>query len=230
MSSAVVSIVWLSLQIALAATLLGLPPALGAAYLLSRGRFRGKLLLDGLVNLPLVMPPVTTGYLLLLLLGKRGLLGAPLHELFGLSFAFSSSAAVMAAAVVAFPLVTRSIRLALDQVDPRLEEAAATLGASRWDVARRITLPLILPGIISGTVVGFARSLGEFGATITFAGNIAGETRTIPLAVYSLLEVPGEESAAATLVLVSVLLSFLSLAAASLLSRRTSRRRGGRTA
>lgn len=222
MSDSVLSVIWLSVEIALASTALGLPPALGAAYLLARGRFRGKLLFDGLVNLPLVMPPVTTGYLLLLLLGKRGLLGAPINELFGVSLAFSFTAAVIAATVVSFPLVTRSIRLSMELVDPRLEEAAATLGASRIDVIYRVTLPLVLPGIVSGAVLGFARSLGEFGATITFAGNIVGETRTIPLAVYSLLEVPGQEGAAAILVVVSILLSFIALAVSALLTRRVS--------
>ncbi len=226
MSESLASVVWLSLEIAFASTALGVVPAVVVAYVLSRASFRGKVLVEGLVNLPLVLPPVSTGYLLLLVFGRRGLLGRPLDEVFGITLAFTSAAAVIASAVVAFPLVTRSIRLAFDLVDRRYEEAAAVLGASRLQVLWRVTLPLVLPGILSGSVLGFARSLGEFGATITFAGNIPGETRTIPVAVYSLMELPGEERAAGVLVVCSVLLSFAALAVSSLLTRQTSRVKG----
>ncbi len=170
----------LSLKVGLLATLFNLPAALGTVYLLVNGRFRGKDILEGLISLPLVMPPVTTGYVLLFLLGKRGLIGSVLFSLFGWRIAFTTAAAVIASMTVSFPLIVRSIRLSMEMVDVRLERAAMTLGADRLSIFLRITLPLILPGIINGAVLGFARSMGEFGATMTFAGNIKGATRTIP--------------------------------------------------
>jgi len=201
----------LSIKIGLLATLLNLLPGLGFAYLLTRCSFRGKQLVEGIIQLPLVMPPVTTGYLLLLLLGRKGLLGAPLFRFLGISLAFSQAAAVIAAMVVSFPLLVRSIRLSMEMVDPRFEKAGLTLGAGRWEVFRRITLPLIIPGVLNGAVLGFARSMGEFGATMIFAGNIMGKTRTIPLAVYSALQVPGKEREAILLVGLSALISFAAL-------------------
>lgn len=211
MPTAWLGILLLSVKIALLATLLNLPAGLLISYALTRCTFRGKALVEGLIQLPLVMPPVTTGYLLLLLLGKEGLLGMPLFRLFGIRIAFSTAAGVIAAMVVSFPLLVRSIRLSMDMVDPRYEAAGSTLGAGKWEVFRRITLPLILPGILNGAVLGFARSMGEFGATMIFAGNIQGKTRTIPLAVYSALQVPGREREAVLLVAFSALVSFAAL-------------------
>jgi len=202
------TIILLSIRIGLTATALNLPAALLLVYWMTRHDFRGKNILDGLINLPLVMPPVTTGYILLLVLGRRGMIGGALFSLFGLRVAFTTAAAVIASMVVSFPLIFRSIRISMEMVDPRLEKAALTLGAGRKSVFLRITLPLVLPGVINGVVLGFARSLGEFGATITFAGNIQGITRTIPLSVYSLLQVPGREKEAGLLVLISILISF----------------------
>lgn len=221
------SAVFLSLKIGGMATLINLTPALFIARILARYQFRGKTFLEGVVNLPLVMPPVTTGYLLLFLLGKKGLIGSPLYKVFGLRFAFTGAAAVIACMVVSFPLLVRSIRISLDMVDIRLEKAAMTLGASPRDVFFRVTLPLIFPGLLSGIILGFARSLGEFGATITFAGNIDGVTRTIPLAVYSQLQVPGGDKEAGLLVLVSISISFLAMFASTLISRKAEARREG---
>lgn len=209
----------LSLKVAAAAALCSLPPGIAVAWLLARRRFFGKALLDALVHLPLVLPPVVVGYLLLLALGRRGAIGAWLWEWFGFTFAFSWRGAALAAAVMAFPLMVRAIRLALEAVDTRLEQAARTLGAGRWRVFFTITLPLTLPGIIAGTVLAFARSLGEFGATITFVSNIPGETRTIPSAMFSLIETPGAESTAARLCAVAIALALLSLVASELLAR-----------
>ena len=172
------------------------------------------------MHLPLVMPPVTTGYLLLILLGRNGLLGGWLYDAFGLRVAFTTFAAVLACTVVSFPLVVRSIRLAFEYADPGLEAAARTLGAGRARVFATISLPLALPGLVSGAVLGFARSLGEFGATITFAGNIPGSTQTLPLAIYSNLQVPGREREAAVLVLFSIVISFVALAASAALGGR----------
>lgn len=216
---------FLSLRIAIIATAVNLPLAVAFGYLLAKTQFRGKAILDGALNLPLVMPPVTTGYLLLLVLGRRGLLGSMLFSRFGVSVAFTTAAAVLAAMVVSFPLVVRSVRLSLEMVDPRLERAALTLGAGRLSVFWRVTLPIVLPGILNGAILGFARSLGEFGATITFAGNIAGKTRTIPLSVYSLLQVPGREREAALLVTLSVVVSFLAMFLSASYSRRMERAR-----
>jgi molybdate transport system permease protein len=204
-----------------------LPFGLATAIVLARGRFHGKSLLDGVVHLPLVMPPVVTGYLLLLLFGPHGPLGRILGESFGIVFAFRWTGAALACAVMGFPLLVRAIRLSLEAVDRRLEEAAGTLGAGRVFVFALVTLPLIAPGIIAGMVLSFARSLGEFGATITFVSNIPGETRTIASAIYTLTQTPGGDVGALRLTLVSIVLSFVALLAADLLARRMGRRLSG---
>jgi len=217
----------LSLLVAVWAMLGRLPFGLAMAIVLARGRFWGKTLLDGVVHLPLVMPPVVTGYLLLLLLGRHGPLGRFLAESFGLVFAFRWTGAALASAVMGFPLMVRAIRLSLDAVDCRLEEAAGTLGAGRAFVFMLITLPLIAPGIVAGMVLSFARSLGEFGATITFVSNIPGETRTVASAIYTLTQTPGGDAGALRLTLVSIALSLVALLAADLLARRIGRRIAG---
>ena len=209
----------LSLRVAFWAVLGSLPFGLATAIVLARARFWGKSLFDGFVHLPLVMPPVVTGYLLLLLFGHNGPLGRFLAE-FGVVFAFRWTGAALAAAVMAFPLMVRAMRLSLEAVDRRLEEAAGTLGAGRLPTFVLITLPLMTPGIIAGMVLAFARSLGEFGATITFVSNIPGETRTIPLAIYTLTQVPGGDAAALRLTVVAVMLSLLALVASELVARK----------
>lgn len=211
--------VFLSLKVSTVAVLCSLPLGILMAWILARCQFPGKTLLDSVIHLPLVLPPVVVGYLLLIALGRRGFIGAWLYDWFGFSFAFSWRGAVVAAAVIAFPLMVRAIRLALEAVDTKLEQAARTLGAGRWRVFFTITLPLTFPGIIIGTVLAFARSLGEFGATITFVSNIPGETRTIPSALYTLIETPGAEDAAARLCVVAIVLALLSLVASELLAR-----------
>ena len=203
--------VMLSLQVSGIAVLCSLPFGILMAWVLVRCRFPGKAILDSVIHLPLVLPPVVVGYLLLIGLGRRGIIGEKLYDWFGFSFAFSWRGAALASAVIAFPLMVRAIRLALEAVDNRLEQAARTLGAGRWRVFFTITLPLTLPGIIVGTVLAFARSLGEFGATITFVSNIPGETRTIPLAMYTLIETPGAEGAAARLCVIAIVLALASL-------------------
>ncbi|XNM53530.1 molybdate ABC transporter permease subunit [Escherichia coli] len=190
-------------------------------------RFRAKLLLDSVLHLPPALPPVVVGYLLLVSMGRRGFIGERLYDWFGITFAFSWRGAVLAAAVMSFPLMVRAIRLALEGVDVKLEQAARTLGAGRWRVFFTITLPLTLPGIIVGTVLAFARSLGEFGATITFVSNIPGETRTIPSAMYTLIQTPGGESGAARLCIISIALAMISLLISEWLAR-ISRERAGR--
>ena len=217
----------LSLRIAFWAMLTSLPFGLATALVLARGRFWGKSLLDGVVHLPLVLPPVVTGYLLLLLFGRHGPLGRFFADAFGLVFAFRWTGAALASAVTGFPLMVRAIRLSLEAVDRRLEEAAGTLGAGRVFVFLLITLPLIAPGIVAGMVLSFARSLGEFGATITFVSNIPGETRTLPLAIYTLTQTPGGDPAALRLTLISVILSMLALLASEILARRIARRLSG---
>lgn len=209
----------LSLRISLIAVTGSLPFGILFAWLLARCRFPGKSILDSVIHLPLVLPPVVVGYLLLLAMGRRGVVGTWLYDWFGFSFAFNWYGAALASAVVSFPLMVRAIRLALETVDIRLEQAARTLGASRWRVFFTITLPLMFPGIIAGTVLGFARSLGEFGATITFVSNIPGETRTIPLAMFTLIETPGAEGAAARLCVIAILLALLSLLLSEWLNR-----------
>ena len=191
----------LSLWVSVWATVCAVPPALWVAWLLARRQFPGKTVLNAAVHLPLVLPPVVTGYLLLLTFGRNGPAGRFLEETFGLVLAFRWTGAVLAAIVMGFPLMVRAMRLAIEAVDPKIEDAAATLGAPRSAVFVRVTLPLIAPGILAGAVMGFAKALGEFGATITFVANIPGQTQTLPTAIYSLLQVPGAESRAVALVL-----------------------------
>jgi molybdate transport system permease protein len=222
-----VEAVRLSLRVAFWAMIGSLPLGLVTALVLARGRFWGKSLLDGFVHLPLVLPPVVTGYLLLLLFGRQGPLGRILAESLGIVFAFRWTGAVLAAAVTAFPLMVRAIRLSLEAVDRRLEEAAGTLGAGRILVFLLVTLPLIAPGIVAGMVLSFARSLGEFGATITFVSNIPGETRTLPLAIYTLTQTPGGDPAALRLTVVAVILSMVALLASEILARQIGRRLAG---
>ena len=203
-------IIGLSLKVAATATLFSLPPGVALAYLLSRGDFPGKGLLSGLTHLPLILPPVVTGYGLLLLFGRSGPLGAWLEPL-GIVFAFDWTGAALAAAIMGFPLLVRAVQLSFDLVDPRIERAAETLGASPFIRFLTVTLPLALPGLAAGTVLAFAKALGEFGATITFVANIPGETRTLPLAIYSLIQAPGGEAAALRLVLISIGVSITAL-------------------
>lgn len=218
------SIVALSLKVAATGTLASLPFAVATAVLLARGRFWGRSLVNAAVHLPLVMPPVVTGYLLLVLLGRRGPLGAWLEQVLGITFAFRWTGAALAAAVMGFPLMVRAIRLAIEQVDERVEDAAASLGASpAWTLAT-VTLPLALPGLLAGAVLGFAKALGEFGATITFVSNIPGETRTLALAIYTLTQVPGGDAAIWRLVWMSTVVSFLALVASEWLAQRMTRR------
>lgn len=217
----------LSLRVSLVATLASLPVGIATAYALARWRFPGHGLLNGLVYLPLILPPVVTGYLLLLTFGRQGWIGAGLWDWFGFTFAFRWTGAALAAAVMAFPLLVRAIRLAIEAVDPKLEEAASTLGASRPVVFLTVTLPLILPGIIAGAVLAFAKAMGEFGATITFVANIPGETQTLPTAIYAFLQVPGGDGAALRLVVVSVAVAMVALGLSEWLSRRVARRIAG---
>jgi molybdate transport system permease protein len=217
----------LSLRVALVATLASLPLGLLAAQALARWRFWGKPVLNGLVHLPLVLPPVVTGYLLLLAFGRQGFIGRPLADWFGFTFAFRWTGAALATGIMAFPLMVRAIRLALEAVDPKLEEAAATLGASRPWVYLTITLPLILPGILAGAVLAFARAIGEFGATITFVSAIPGETQTLPSAIWALLQVPGGEGHALRLAAVSLALAFAALMLSEWLAARVARRIAG---
>ena len=221
------SAIRLSLRVAFWAMLGSLPFGVAVAMVLARSQFWGKSLIDGIVHLPLVMPPVVTGYLLLLLFGRQGPLGRFLDENFGIVFAFRWTGAALASAVMAFPLLVRAIRLSIEAVDRRLEEAAGTLGAGRVFVFLLVTLPLIAPGIVAGMVLAFARSLGEFGATITFVSNIPGVTRTLPSAIYALTQVPGGDSGALRLTLVSIVLSLIALIAADLLARGLARRLAG---
>ena len=216
--------IWLSLRIAFVATLCAMPLAIGVAYVLARKRFWGLQILNGLVHLPLVLPPVVTGYLLLVVFGNQGPMGRFLQQVFGFSFAFQWTGAALAAAVMAFPLMVRAVRLGFETVDPGLEEAAATLGASRLRVLATVTLPLVLPGILAGAVLGFAKALGEFGATITFVAAIPGQTQTIPTAIYGLLQVPGSEPAVLTLVAVSIVLAMGALVLSEVLARRMAAR------
>lgn len=219
--------VLLSLKVSSLAVVCSLPLGILMAWVLVRCRFPGKSLLDSIIHLPLVLPPVVIGYLLLVVMGRRGVVGEWLYHWFGFSFSFSWHGAVLASAVVAFPLMVRAIRLALEAVDTKLELAARTLGASPWRVFFTITLPLSVPGIIVGIVLAFARSLGEFGATITFVSNIPGETRTIPLAMYTLIETPGAEGVAARLCVLAIILSLASLMISDWLAKRSRIRLGG---
>jgi len=216
----------LSLNVAFWSVLASLPLGLITAWLLARREFYGKTLVNGMVHLPLVVPPVVVGYVLLLLLGRRGPLGAWLYDTFGLTLAFDWKGAAIAAAVMAFPLMVRAMRLSLEAIDLRLEAAARTLGARPFDVFLTVTLPLMSPGILAGAILAFARSLGEFGATITFVSNIPGETQTLPLALYSLSQTPDGEAGALRLVVIAVILAFASLAASEFLARRLRRHIG----
>jgi molybdate transport system permease protein len=217
----------LSLRVGFWAMLGSLPVAVIVAMLLARGRFWGAGLLNIVVHLPLVMPPVVTGYLLLILFGRHGVLGEFLADRLGIVFAFRWTGAALASGVMGFPLLVRSIRLSLDGVDRRLEDAAATLGASRLWVWLTVTLPLILPGIVAGMILSFARALGEFGATITFVSNIPGETQTLPTAIYTLLQVPGGDLGALRLTLVAVAISMAALGLSEAIAQRASRRAAG---
>jgi molybdate transport system permease protein len=212
----------LSLRIAVVATAFALPFGIAVGWLLARTEFWGKTILDGLVFLPLVLPPVVTGYLLLIWFGRKAPIGAFLDQYFGIVFSFRWTGAALACGVMGFPLMVRPIRLALEAIDRRLEDAAATLGANRVWVFLTVTLPLALPGIIAGVVLCFARALGEFGATITFVSNIPGETQTISAAIYTLTQVPGGDAAAGGLVLISIALAFAALVASEWLARRAS--------
>ncbi|MCA9732339.1 MAG: molybdate ABC transporter permease subunit [Deferribacteres bacterium] len=219
-------IIQLSLKISLIATLLDLPFAIACGWLLARKNFRGKMLFDTLVNLPLVLPPVVTGYFLLMVFGRNGFIGKYFYAYFGISISFTWQAAAIAAAVVAFPLCVRAIRVAIENIDPRIEEAARTLRAGRWFIFRRITLPLSANGIIAGLLLAFARCLGEFGATIMFAGNIPGETQTMPLAVFSLANQAGQDTKILLLIAIALAFSFASLAISEILLRRWRRTDG----
>lgn len=213
----------LSLRVAVCCVMVSLPPGVGLGWLLARAEFRGKVLLDGLCHLPLVLPPVVTGYVLLLLFGRRSLLGGVLERTFGLQFAFNWKGAVLASAIVGFPLMLRAIRLAVEGVDPRLERVARTLGAGPVHAFFTVTLRLAAPGLLVGALLAFARSLGEFGATIAFVSNIQGETRTIPLAIFTYLNQPGGEHPAVRLVLISVLVSLGAMVVSETLSQRLRR-------
>ncbi len=214
----------LSIKVATICAVISLPFAIGIGWLLARKNFKGKWLLDGFVHLPLVLPPVTIGYLLLIVFGVKGIIGNVLQDLFGIRISFTFWAAVLASIVVSFPLVVRAIKIAIEMVDQELEFAARTLGAGPWKAFFTITIPLALPGIFSGFILSFARCLGEFGATITFAGNIVGETQTLPLAIYSAMEVPGGEMIAFRLATVSILLSFIAMVGSEYLNKKLIRK------
>ncbi|WP_309085144.1 molybdate ABC transporter permease subunit [Chelativorans sp.] len=226
MSEAELGILLLSARVALAAMAVSLVPAFAIAWLLARGRFPGKAALQALVTLPLVLPPVVTGYGLLVLFGTQGPLGRFFESVFGLSFAFRWTGAALAAGVMAFPLLVRPIRLSLEAVDRGLEEAAATLGARRPVVFLTVTLPLALPGLLAGTVLGFAKALGEFGATITFVSNIPGETQTLSLAIYALMQSPAGDAAALRLIVISIVLALAAVILSEWVARRLQRRGG----
>jgi molybdate transport system permease protein len=210
----------LSLKVAFWSVVASLPFAAAAAYMLARSRFPGKALFDAAVHLPLVLPPVVVGYFLLLVLGRRGPVGAFLEEHLGIVFAFRWTGAAVACAVMGFPLMVRAIRLSVEAIDERLEAAARTLGAGRMRVIATVTLPLALPGVITGTLLSFARSLGEFGATITFVSNIPGETRTLPLAIYTYTQTPNGDALAMRLSVIAVIVSLAALVLSEMLARR----------
>ena len=214
----------LSIKVATVAMLASLPAGIAVAFLLARGRFWGKTLLNGVVHLPLILPPVVTGYLLLLALGRRGPDGAFLAEHFGIVFSFRWTGAALACGVMGFPLMVRAIRLSIEAVDRKLEAAAGTLGANPAWVFATITLPLILPGMIAGAILSFAKAMGEFGATITFVSNIPNETQTLPSAIYTFTQVPGGDEGALRLTLISIVISMGALVASEVLARRLGRR------
>lgn len=219
----------MSLRVGVVSVIASLPLALACAWLLARCNFAGKSLFDGIVHLPLVLPPVAIGFALLVLFGRNGVIGAWLyHHLDGFTFAFNWKGAALASAVVAFPLMVRAMRLSLEAVDRKLEDAARSLGAGRWRVAWTITVPLMAPGILAGAILAFARSIGEFGATITFVSNIPGQTRTLPIALYTLTQIPGGDQAAWRLAILSVLLALAALLGSELMTNRLNRRVQGR--
>ena len=217
----------LSIRVATVATLVATPLGIALAFVLARYEFWGKSLIDAFVHLPLVLPPVVTGYLLLLALGRRGFIGAFLADHFGIVFAFRWTGAALACGVMSFPLLVRPIRLSIEAVDRKLEQAAETLGAPPWRVFFNVTLPLALPGVLAGMVLGFAKAIGEFGATITFVSNIPGETQTISSAIYSLIQTPDGDTAALRLVLISVAIALSALIGAEVFARRATRRLHG---
>lgn len=217
----------LSIRVAVIATLISTPLGIAVAWLLARRDFWGKALVDAIIYLPLVLPPVVTGYLLLIMFGKRGVLGSFLAEHFGIVFAFRWTGAALACGVMSFPLLVRPIRLSIEAVDRRLEQAASTLGASPLKVFVTVTLPLALPGVLAGMVLGFAKAIGEFGATITFVSNIPGETQTISSAIYSLLQTPDGDAAASRLVLISIGIAVVALIASEWFARRATKRLHG---
>ncbi len=221
-----IAAIWLSIRVAAWAVAAGLIPAILCALLLARCRFRGKTLVDAAIHLPLVVPPVVTGYLLIIVLGRNTLLGSLLEQL-GIKFSFNWKGAVLASLIMSFPLMVRSIRLSMEAVDRGLEAASRTLGAGRLRTFLTVTLPLSLPGIITGAVLGFARSLGEFGATITFVSNIPGETQTMPLALYTFTQTPQGEIMAARLCAVSITIAIAALAMSEMIARKTAKRIGG---
>ena len=220
--------VLLSLRVSFWAVLVSLPLGLLVAHALARWEFPGKQVLNGIVHLPLILPPVVTGYLLLVTFGRRGAVGQVLDHWFGIVLAFRWTGAVLAAAVMAFPLMVRAMRLAIEAVDPKLEQAGATLGASKPWVWLTVTLPMILPGVIAGAILAFAKAMGEFGATITFVSNIPGQTRTLPSAIYSFMQVPGGEAQAARLVWVAIIIAMAALLLSEWVSRVVARRISGR--
>jgi len=222
-----VEVLQLSLKVALWSVLVSLPLAIGIAYLLARASFPGKTLFDAAVHLPLVLPPVVVGYFLLLAFGRNGPVGSLLNDWFGVVVMFKWTGAALAASVMGFPLMVRAIRLSFEMIDRKLEAAASTLGAGRLAVFATVTLPLALPGVITGMLLSFARGLGEFGATITFVSNIPGETRTLPLAIYTYTQVPSGDEPALRLSLIAVALSFAALFLSEVLVRRASRRMFG---
>ena len=226
LSHAEVEALTLSVKVAACCTLVISVPAIAIAWLLAKKDFFGKSLLDGLVHIPLILPPVVPGFLLLMLFGSQGLIGKWLHESFGISIAFTWMGAVIASAVMAFPLMVRSTRQAISQVDSKLEIAAQSLGASPLKVFFSVTLPLAIPGVITGLILAFSRSLGEFGATITFVGNIEGETRTLPLAIYSYTQTPDGDFAAMRLVLLSVLIALAAIVLSNYLESKAAKKMG----
>ncbi len=226
LSHAEIEALSLSIKVAAVCTLLIIVPAILVAWLLAKKEFFGKSLLDGLVHIPLILPPVVPGFLLLMLLGGQGLVGHWLKQHFGITIAFTWLGAAIASAVMGFPLMVRSTRLAMSQIDRKLELAAQSLGASPWRVFFTITLPLAMPGIVTGLILAFSRSLGEFGATITFVGNIEGETRTLPLAIYTYTQMPGGDMIAMRLVIISILIALSALIVSNLLERRMAKKMG----
>lgn len=217
---------YLTIKVAFFSVTICLPTGIATAFILSRYSFPGKWLLDAVVHLPLVMPPVVVGYILLILLGKRGIIGEWLFQSFDIIIAFSWKGAAIASAVMAFPLMVRAVRLSLDSIDRGLEAAAKTMGANKLRIFLTITLPLSLPGILAGTILAFARSLGEFGATITFVSNIPGETQTLPLALYNFTQIPGDQTPAIRLLIISLLIAFGALIASDVLARRVTKQLG----